>query len=268
MPGPARNPTALVTGATSGIGLAIAHELAGRGHDLVIVARRPEELDRIAAELATRHSVRVHPIALDLSAPDAADRLSATLPDDYRPIDVLVNNAGFAQFGPFVDADPEAESAMLQLNVLALTRLTRLLLPGMVERGAGRILNVASTAAFLPGPGMAVYYATKAYVLSFSEALAEEIRGTGATVTVLCPGPTRTGFQARAEMEESRLVKGKRIMDPKTVARIGVDAALHGDPLAIPGIMNRIQTLLPRLLPRSVVPRLVGAAQAPVARDG
>jgi uncharacterized protein len=262
MPTPTRSLTALITGATSGIGLALAEELARRKYDLVIAARRAEELGVVAVDLSERHSIGVEKVALDLSEPDAADRLAGQLRLDDRPIDVLVNNAGFAQYGPFVETDAEAELRMLYLNIFTVTRLTKLLLPSMVARGSGRVLNVASTAAFMPGPLMAVYYASKAYVLSFSEALAEEARGSGVTVTALCPGPTRTGFQARAEMEESKLVKNRSIMDAAAVAHAGIEGALRGRSLVIPGATNKLQTLVPRLLPRFLVPRLVKAAQA------
>jgi len=150
---------------------------------------------------------------------------------------------------------------MIQLNVVALTELTKLLLPPMIARGAGRVLNVASTAAFQPGPLMAVYYATKAYVLSFSEAIAEELRGTGVTVTALCPGPTKTGFQAGAAMEDSKLVRGRDIMDSKTVARIGYAAMLEGKRVVIPGAMNKVLAQSVRFLPRATVARAVKRAQ-------
>jgi uncharacterized protein len=264
MPEALAGQTALVTGATSGIGLELATELARRGFHLVVVSRNAERVQAVATRLAKEHGIRADAIALDLSEPDAADRLMSELDDRDRQIDVLVNNAGFAQYGPFVENDPEVELRMLHLNIVALTRLTKLLLPDMVVRGTGRVLNVASTGAFMPGPLMAVYYATKAYVLSFSEALAEELRGSGVTVTVLCPGPTSTGFQARAGMQNSKLVKDRRIMDAATVARAGIDATIRGTPVLIPGGINRLQSLLPRLLPRFIVTRLVRSAQSPV----
>lgn len=256
--------TALVTGATGGIGLELADEIARRGFDLVLVARRAAALQATAAQLADRHSIRADTVTLDLSLADAPERLVDELERLDRGTDVLVNNAGFGQYGRFVETDPEAEMRMLYLNIITVTRITKLLLPRMLERGAGRILNVASTGAFMPGPLMAVYYASKAYVLSFSEALAEELDGTGVTVTTLCPGPTRTGFQERADMQQSKLVKDRRIMDAATVAREGIAAMLRGETLVIPGRTNRLQAALPRFLPRSLVPRLVGSAQAPV----
>jgi uncharacterized protein len=253
--------SALVTGATSGIGLAFAEELSRRGFDLLLVSRSEDELSELARRLAREHGVRADHVALDLSAPDSADRLTAAM--GARRIDLLVNNAGFAQYGPFVETDAEVEMRMLNLNIVTLTRLTKLLLPAMVARGSGRILNVASTAGFMPGPLMAVYYASKAYVLSFSEALAEEVRGSGCSVTVLCPGPTRTGFQERARMEESKLVKGRRLLDATEVARRGIEAALAGETVVVPGVANRLQSLVPRIMPRSLLARLVRSAQAP-----
>jgi hypothetical protein len=175
-------------------------------------------------------------------------------------VDVLVNNAGFPVFGPFVDTDLRVELEMLQVNVIALTALTKLFLRGMVERRAGRILNLASTAAFLPGPLMAVYYASKAYVLSFSQALSNELRGTGVTVTALSPGPTRTGFQKRGVMEDSRLVQGQ-IADAASVALAGYRGLMAGKTIVIPGFTNKLIPWVVRLSPRGVVTRVVRRMQ-------
>jgi short-subunit dehydrogenase len=180
-------------------------------------------------------------------------------------VDTLVNNAGFTLFGRFAETDWKQEFEMLQVNVVALTALTKVFLPGMVQQRAGRILNLASTAAFQPGPLMAVYYATKAYVLSFSEALADELHGSGVTVTALCPGPTRTGFQERGRMEASRLVQG-RIADARGVAEAGYAGMMAGKALVIPGFTNKLVPWLPRLLPRSMVTSIVRRAQSPVSR--
>src|SRR6185436_6905763 len=208
----AENPRdlALVTGASSGIGADLARELAQGGHDLVLVARGEDKLKALAAELEKAHSIRARVISADLAQPDAAVQLVKQL--GGTPIDVLINNAGYALYGRFAETDAADELRMIQVNIVALTQLAKLLLPGMLARKKGRILNVASTAAFQPGPLMAVYYATKAYVLSFSEALANELQGTGVGVTALCPGPTRTGFQKRAEIERTHLVTGNLIM--------------------------------------------------------
>lgn len=253
--------TVLVTGASGGIGAELAREYAGHGHPLVLVARSKGTLDSFAEELRKAHRVEVRTIALDLAAPGAVERLVAELDAARVQVEVLVNNAGFALYGAFAETDWAKESEMIQLNVVTLTALTKKLLPGMVTRRRGRILNVASTAGFLPGPLMAVYYATKAFVLSFSEALAEEVRGTGVTVTALCPGPTRTGFQARASMEGSKLVSGKRLPDAAEVARAGYEGAERGAAVVIPGLENRFQVGLVRFLPRSMVSRIVHKAQ-------
>ncbi len=254
--------TALVTGASSGIGEALAVELAGKGCPLVLVARRRETLNSLAARLREEHAVRVDVVAADLGVPGAADALVAELTRRGIVVDVLVNNAGFGDFDAFAEADPTEIETMIHLNIGTLTMLTRHLLPGMLARGHGTVLNVASTAAFLPGPLMAVYYASKAYVLSLSEALAEEVRGTGVTVTVLCPGPVATGFQERAELHRSELLKGgARIMDAQTVARAAVAGVERGAVRVVPGATNKVTAVLPRLVPRAVVPRLVRGLQ-------
>lgn len=256
-----RGQTALITGASSGIGEALAQRFARGGTNLVLVARSEAKLQSLAQELAARHGIAAQALACDLADPDAPQQLVDQLAARGLTVDVLVNNAGFATYGPFAELELEGELRMLQVNVVALTHLTRLLLPEMIARQRGRVLNVASTAAFMPGPLMAVYYASKAFVLSFSEALNNELRGSGVTVTALCPGPTATGFQARAQMEQSRLVRGRRIMGVDAVADAGYRALLRGKPVEIPGLMNRIQTLLPRLLPRAAVPPIVRQAQ-------
>jgi short-subunit dehydrogenase len=256
-----RRRTALITGASSGIGEELAGLFAGDGFDLVLVARTEHKLHELGRSLAGAHGIHHTVVAADLSDPTSPAPLVAQLEADGIHIDALVNNAGFATYGRFVDSDLEGELRMLQVNVVALTHLTWLLLPEMVARRSGRILNVASTAAFMPGPLMAVYYASKAYVLSFSEALADELRGSGVSVTALCPGPTRTGFQARARMEDSKLVRGRQLMDAATVARAGYAGLIAGDTVVIPGMMNRVQAFLPRLLPRAVVRRAVRSAQ-------
>ncbi len=244
--------TALVTGASNGIGLEIARVLAPT-HDLVLVARSAAKLETLAEELG---GARV--IAADLSDPSAIAKIAAEVPS----VDVLVNNAGVGDFGPFAAADPDKTLGMIQLNVTSLTALTRAYLPGMLERGTGKIMNVASTASFQPGPLMAVYYATKAYVLSFSEALSEETRGTGVTVTALCPGPTTSGFQAAAEMELSPLVANKKLPTSAEVAAFGVKAMNKGDAVAVPGALNKIMAGSVRFTPRPVMRRIVHKLQA------
>ena len=244
---------ALITGATSGIGYALAVCFAREGHDLVLVARHHEALRRVADELVTRSSrSSVDVIAKDLSIPSAAAEVVAHLRQRGLSIDVLVNNAGFGVHGPFVSTDWRLEQGMLSLNMVSLTELTKLLLPGMLQRHDGKILNVASTAAFQPGPMMALYYATKAYVLSLSEALSDELRGSGVTVTALCPGPTRSAFQQRAGIEQTRLMHAG-LMDADTVAHAGFRALMRGQRLVIPGIANRLVATAVRWLPRGVV---------------
>jgi short-subunit dehydrogenase len=248
--------TALVTGASSGIGEDLARLLAADGHDVVLLARSADKLQALANSLHREHGVTATALAEDLSRPDAADRVFGGLSSRRIQIDVLINNAGFGTFGEFARSDPAEQARML-----TLTMLSRSVLPGMIERGRGRILNVASTAAFQPGPLMATYYASKAYVLLFSEALAEETRGTGVTVTCLCPGPTRTAFQSRAGMEKSRLLRVSRVMSSHQVARAGYEGMLAGRSLVIPGLANKLGVLALRLAPRRVVPRIVRALQ-------
>jgi short-subunit dehydrogenase len=247
-------PTALVTGASSGIGLEIARVLA-RDHDLVLTARSAGKLEALAAELG---GARV--IAVDLADPAGPRTLVTEVPS----VDVLVNNAGFGDWGLFADASESKLDEMIELNIGALTRLARAYLPGMVERGQGRVLNVASTAAFQPGPLMAVYYATKAYVLSFTEAIADELKGSGVTATALCPGPVASGFQSGADMGESKLVKGKKLMTAEQCARLAVAGMNKGKPVVITGLTNKLQAMSPRFLPRRFVPGMVRKAQAPV----
>lgn len=257
--------TALVTGASGGIGGALARQLAAHGANLLLTARREVALEELAAELRGRFGVQAHPLALDLSRPGAGERLERELAARGRTVDLLVNNAGFGGFGEFHTQDPGEIARMMQVNMVTLTDLTRRLLPGMVARGRGRVLNVASTAAFQPGPLMAVYYASKAYVLSLSEALNEELRGSGVHVTALCPGPVETGFQAASNLEESRLLSGPAravLLGAEEVARQGVRAMLAGQAVVVPGRLNQVQTGLPRLLPRAAMTRLIHAAQA------
>lgn len=240
---------AIVTGASGGLGLEFARLLAADGYDLVLIARSAEKLAAIGDDLRTRCGVAVETLAQDLSASDAAATIFARIP----ACDVLINNAGFASNGRF-DSIPIAQAREeMQLDIVTLTELTRAYLPGMIERGRGRVMNVASTAAFLPGPFMAVYYAAKAYVLSLSEALGEELRGTGVTVTALCPGATATGFQDRANMKSSLLFSVLRVADAPSVARAGYRGMLRGRSIVVPGVMNKIVAFSPRLAPRRLL---------------
>jgi uncharacterized protein len=259
-----RPKTALITGASSGIGYELAQLFARDRYNLVLVARSADKLKQIADEFTRQFGISVKIISLDLSLPDAPEKVFSELQQEAIEIDVLVNNAGFASYGFFWETDLNAELQMMQLNMVALTHLTKLFLKEMVSRHEGKILNIASTAAFQPGPLMAVYYATKAYVLSFSEALANELQGTGVTVTALCPGPTESGFQARANMEESKLVSGKRIMDAKTVAEIGYRGLMKGETVVIPGLKNKLLALSVRFTPRNLVTTIVRSMQEKV----
>lgn len=253
--------TALITGASSGIGSDLARVLAAEGHDLALVARSEGKLRELGNALAGAHKIRAHVIAADLADPSAPEVVVRRAGELGLDVSVLVNNAGFAAFGKFVETDLAEELRMIQVNITAVTHLTKLLVPKMLARGGGRILNLASTAAFQPGPLMAVYFATKAYVLSWSEALANELRGTGVTVTALCPGPTTSGFQAVAHMEESRLVRGRKLMDSMTVARAGVNGMKRGKTVVIPGLMNKLIAQSVRLTPRKTVASIVRSMQ-------
>jgi hypothetical protein len=247
-------PTALITGASSGIGLELARIFARESYRVVLVARNEKRLLEIAQELGPAEA---QVIAMDLSLPGAAEEIHGKIPT----VDVLVNNAGFGVFGKFVEKGLAEELNMMQLNMTALVILTRLYLPSMIAAGSGKIMNVASTAAFQPGPLMAIYFATKAFVLSFSEAIANELEGTGVTVTALCPGPTTSDFQARAQMQNSGLVKGKKMMDARTVAEAGYHALMAGKTIEIPGLANKLLTQSLRFSPRSVVTKMVRRIQ-------
>jgi short-subunit dehydrogenase len=251
---------ALITGASGGLGECFARLAAADGYDLFLLARGKDALHALADELTKTHHIRTTVLVEDLSDPDSCERIAAKLA--VVPLDLLVNNAGFGDFGTFSTSDPLRDAAMIQVNVGSLTRLTRLLLPGMLARKTGRILNVASTASFAPGPLMAVYYATKAYVLSFSVALSDETSGSGVTVTCLCPGPTATGFERAANLRASRLFK-RGTMDADTVARMGYKACLAGKPLLVAGLRNKILIFGTRLVPKIWAARIARKAQSP-----
>jgi short-subunit dehydrogenase len=261
MAGPERRPVALVTGASGGIGAELARVLAANGHDLVLVARTTDRLAAVARELSAAHGIEARTLAADLALGDAPEVVARSLASEGGEVDVLVNNAGFGLHGPFATTDGARELEMIALNVCALTRLTKALLPGMIARRRGRILNLASTAGFVPGPYMAVYYATKAYVVSFSQAIAEELRGTGVTVTALCPGATRTGFAGTAGMEGSRLFRRGVVMDAATVARAGYDGMMAGRAIVVPGLANKAIVASTRVSPRGLLARVTARLQ-------
>jgi short-subunit dehydrogenase len=244
--------TVLITGASGGIGCELAKLFARDHHNLVLVARSADKLAQVAAELQA-HGVTVKTISLDLAEPPAPKFLFDQLQREGIAVDILINNAGFGAYGEFA-AMPEAEIlGQIELNITALTRLTRLFLPPMISRHSGRMMNVASTAGFQPGPLLAVYYATKAYVISFSEAIANELRGSGVTVTCFCPGATHTGFAQRAGTEKSRLFKQLGGMSAGKVALDGYRAVMSGRTLAISGAHNWILAQSTRFAPRKMV---------------
>jgi short-subunit dehydrogenase len=240
---------ALITGASGGIGLELARLFARDKHDLVVVARNADKLNQLKAELEREEGITVTVCIKDLAEVSAASALVEFLDREKIRIDYLINNAGFGDYGFFYYADWQKIERMIRVNILALTQLTRLLLPEMIRRKAGWIMNVASTAGFLPGPLMAVYYASKAYVVSFSQALANELKGTGVIISTLCPGPTPTGFQTMAGLPDAPMVKMKVLTSPAEVARIGYRSLLRGKTVAIPGLLNKFTPLTVRLLP-------------------
>ena len=246
----------LITGASSGIGLELAHLFARDGYRLVLVARSRGALRELGDDLQARYSVDVRISPKDLAHPAAPAELHQELQEAGIVLDVLVNNAGFGGSGPFLSTDWNNEAEMLQVNLVALTHLTKIFLPQIRAR-EGKVLNVGSVAGFLPGPFMAVYYASKAYVISFSEALAEELSGTGVTVTCLCPGPVETNFQKRAHTAASNLFKSPLLVDVREVARAGYAGMKQGKRLVIPGWKNRIMVESMRAAPRSMLTRMV-----------
>jgi uncharacterized protein len=248
--------TALVTGASSGIGRDLALQFAAGGYDLVVVARRAAALEQLAAEVTRVHGVSATAITADLAEPSAPREIYDRLALTGTAIDVVVNNAGFGGGGTVAALPLERQLEMIQVNVTALTALTRLFLPGMLERSRGGILNVGSTAGFQPGPLMAVYYATKAYVLSFTEALAEEVVDSDLRVSCLCPGPTSTEFAETAKMTNSNLFK-RATMTSADVARIGYEGWTKRKVIVIPGFPNRQGVALVRFAPRSMVRKIV-----------
>lgn len=263
--------TALITGASSGIGLALARRFARDGHRLLLTARDSTRLERAAEEARRAGALSVETIVADLAEPDGVERLLGQV---RAPVDVLVNNAGAGVGGAWLTGSAESDAAQLAVNVLAPTRLARALVPPMAARGRGWMLNVASTAGFQPGPWFAVYYATKAYLLAFSEALGEELRQSHVLVCTLCPGPTATEFTHRAGLRTSALATSRLVPGVEAVAEAGYRGMWRGTPVVIPGLLNRLQAGLVRLAPRGVVRRAVGtrnrgrASAAPPERPG
>jgi short-subunit dehydrogenase len=253
--------TALITGGSGGIGLELAKVLARNDFDLVLVARKRDTLEAAAGQLEGKFGVTAHVFAADLRRQDAPQAIFDFLRAENIPVEVLVNNAGFGLGGEFADTDLDRELEMIQVNIAALTHMTKLFLPAMIKRGSGRILNLASTAAFQPGPLQAVYYASKAYVLSFSEAVAEELRDTGVTVTALCPGPTRTEFASTAGVGNSRLFTLFGVADAGDVAEYGFQAMMAGKRVAVPGFRNKLVAQANRFSPRTLTAKVARFAQ-------
>jgi uncharacterized protein len=253
--------TALITGASNGIGLELAYIHAQKGGDLVLVARNLKRLEEIKSEIETKYKVNVHVMGKDLSFKDAALDVYNEVKSLSIQVDYLINNAGFGDYGMFTETSWEKEEQMINLNITALTQLTKLFLKEMVSKGSGKIMNVASIASFIPGPLMSVYFATKAYVLHFSEAIYNEVQDKGVTVTALCPGATESGFQSVANLNESKMIKGKKLPTSKEVAIYGYQAMIKGKMVAIHGMMNYLMANTVRFTPRNIVVKLIRRIQ-------
>lgn len=252
-----RQPVTLVTGGTEGIGLALAREFARHGHDLLLIARSQEKLDRAAENLARAFGVRVRRISADLATPEGCEAVSATVEEDGLYVDYLVNNAAYGVEGPFAEIDAERLLGMVDLNLRAVTDLTRRFLPGMIERGAGGVLNLGSLAGFAPGPYQQVYYASKAYIISLSQAIAYEVHETGVRVAVVTPGPVATEFHTRMGSENAYYMRFG-MMQADAVARIAYARFMRGQRVIAPGIVNMINHVLLRLMPRALLVPFMG----------
>lgn len=253
--------TALITGASSGIGLELAKIHASKGDNLVLVARRKDKLEALKKELENTFNISAWVLEMDLSIINAAKEVYNFTSKENITIDYLINNAGFGDYSLFHESNWNKQDKMLQLNITSLTQLCRLYLPEMISRGSGKIMNVASTAAFQPGPLMAVYYATKSYVLHFSEAIANEVKDKGITVTALCPGATESGFEEAAAVGESKIFKGKKLPSSLIVAQYGYKAMMKGKSVAIHGFMNKLMAYSVRFAPRALVVRVTRSVQ-------
>ncbi len=252
---------ALVTGASKGIGAELAEQLAADHWNLILVARGEGELETLAGALRAKYGIQAAVLAADLARPNASIDLWRRVSALAVKVEVLVNNAGFGLLGSFQETPITRELEMIQVNITALTELTKLALPALLERRRGWILNVASTAGFVPGPFMSVYYASKAYVLSFSEALVCELAGSGVSVTVLCPGPTRTQFATTAHSGDSKLFQGGRAMEAAPVARAGLAGLFAGKAIVVPGLQNKLMIQALRIAPRWLVRRITRSMQ-------
>jgi short-subunit dehydrogenase len=253
---------ALITGGSVGIGAALAEVFAEHGHDLILVSRNRDKLEARGRAIGDKFGVDVACVSEDLADPQGARRLHQAVAGRGLDVHYLVNNAGVGLYGKFAATDLDAELKMIQLNLTSVVELTKRFLPPMIERRSGRILNVASTAAFVPGPWMSIYYASKAFVLSFSEAIDYELKSYGITVTTLCPGPTESEFKVRAGSQRSRLFEAF-VMDAPTVARVGYEAMMKGKVVAIPGMRNKLIPVAARLVPRPMIAKLSHRAARP-----
>lgn len=253
--------TVLITGVSGGIGKELADLFARDGYNLVLVARNEAKLKEMSKAYEQQYGTHSIVIPKDVSVTGVPQAIYLELKEKGIIVDYLINNAGFGLYGKFVETDGEQETNMIDVNIKALTIMTKLFVPDMVTRGQGGIMNVASLVGFFPGPMMSVYYASKAYVLSFTEALENELSGTGVTVTALCPGVTATGFVDRSGMGASKMIQNGSIMKSDEVARIGYRGFLRGDTIIIPGARNRFLAFTPRLLPRKWITRIVRSMQ-------
>lgn len=251
----------LITGASGGIGLELAIVFAAHGHDLLLVSRNEIELEKITAELTKKYQVSIKYLAKDLSQEQSILEVYDYCRENQLTVVNLVNNAGFGDFNLFSDSQIEKQLKMIDLNIRAVVHLTHIFLPEMIKNRSGKILNVASTAAFQPGPLMSVYYASKAFVLHFSEAIASELSSKNITVTALCPGPTKSNFKLNANLGNGRLMRPRKLPQAKNVAEYGYKALMAGKPVAIYGLKNYLLTYLVRLLPRAVVVKMVKKLQ-------
>lgn len=256
---------AVITGASAGLGVHFAHALAAEQHALLLIARRGDRLDALAADIRAKHGVRVETFACDLARRDAPDAVVAALAERGMTADILINNAGFGASGPFIDVPLARQEEMIDLNCTSLVGLCHALLPPMIARGHGGILNVASTAAFQPGPWMSIYFASKAFVLSFSEALHEEVKAKGVRVSALCPGPTKSEFATIAGTGDTQSGT-RRAAAPEGVIRAGLDALKANRAVRIPGAMNAIMAQSIRFIPRVIARRAAGAMYKRISR--
>lgn len=259
------NKTVLITGASKGIGRELSIIFAGKGYDLILVARSKELLLELSLKLEKKYNTKVTILEKDLTLKEAPVEIYEEIKE--RNIHILINNAGYGDYMEFAHTDWDKQYNMIQLNITALMQMTRLFLPDMLKRRQGKILNLASTASFLPGPNMSVYYATKAAVLSFSQAVAKEVEGKGVTVTALCPGPTSTNFEAAAGLMNSKLFHSLKVAGPKEVALYGYHALMKGKPVAVHGISNKLLVFGVRLAPRNLTLSLINQIQSKL-REG